>query len=401
MFREHDHHRVDPREMLGLAALASPRPAAANDRARLAAAGAKLVAAVPVGEAQRGGENGGVVRIERSEERECGARVGRGLRHQRREIAARRCRGPGTAPGRRPCPMTGGPRCRAPESRRAIAIGAPPGRSPSRRSARAGREAGRRGRARRRRRRAQAARSALRLARIEFGGAAVERRKPRLADPVERLPPAFAERFASADDGEIEREMGEDMAQPGRAARRRAAAGRRSIQGRAAPPSRRASRVPGGGPATRAPSRSIQRAMPWRSGRSRLAERGGKASGSPLAKAAQSASSGQAGQSGARGRQIVAPRSIIAWAKSPAPSCGVIAVGELADSRPRFGNRQVDGVEPGDDPLDIGVDHDRAPAEGDRGDRGGGVGADPGQVRAVRPRWSGSRPAPPPAARRR
>ena len=85
MCREHDHHRVDSREMLGLAAFALARPAAANDRARLTAAGTKLMPAVPVGEAQSGGENRGVVGIEQSEECEGSARVGCRLRHRRRE----------------------------------------------------------------------------------------------------------------------------------------------------------------------------------------------------------------------------------------------------------------------------------------------------------------------------
>ena len=79
--------------------------------------------------------------------------------------------------------------------------------------------------------------------------------------------------------------------------------------------------------------------------------------------------------------QIVAPRSIIAWAKSPAPSLGSHRVGERPDLRPRApGSGSFDREQPRDHPLDIAVDHDRAPAEGDRGDRGGGIGADAGQL---------------------
>jgi hypothetical protein len=43
------------------------------------------------------------------------------------------------------------------------------------------------------------------------------------------------------------------------------------------------------------------------------------------------------------------------------------------------GQRVLDGVEPRHHPLDIAVHHRRRPVEGDRGDRGGRVGPDPGQ----------------------
>jgi hypothetical protein len=52
---------------------------------------------------------------------------------------------------------------------------------------------------------------------------------------------------------------------------------------------------------------------------------GGKASGVPSANARQSPASGQEWHSGALGRQIDEPRSIIAWAKSPARPAGTIA----------------------------------------------------------------------------
>ena len=77
--------------------------------------------------------------------------------------------------------------------------------------------------------------------------------------------------------------------------------------------------------------------------------------------------------------QIVAPRSIIACAKSPLRASGRDAVGERPDPRPRAGQRRGKREQARDDPLDIGVDHDGALIERDRGDRGGGVGADAGQ----------------------
>ena len=85
MLGEHDHHGVDPREMFALAALALPRPAAANDCARPPANRAKLVAAMPAEKAERGCENRRIIRIEQSEEGECGARIWYGLRSQRGE----------------------------------------------------------------------------------------------------------------------------------------------------------------------------------------------------------------------------------------------------------------------------------------------------------------------------
>ena len=63
----------------------------------------------------------------------------------------------------------------------------------------------------------------------------------------------------------------------------------------------------------------------------------------------------------------------------------------VADARPaRRGSGSFDREQPRDHPLDIGVDHHRAPAEGDRGDRGGGIGADAGQACAAPPRCPGN-----------
>jgi hypothetical protein len=74
----------------------------------------------------------------------------------------------------------------------------------------------------------------------------------------------------------------------------------------------------------------------------------------------------------------VAPRSIIACAKSPGRSAGVSAC-VSADVLLRFRQRRVDGVEPRNDALDIAVDHRRRLAEGDRRDGRRRVVADAGQ----------------------
>ncbi|BAQ16477.1 hypothetical protein GL4_1017 [Methyloceanibacter caenitepidi] len=54
--------------------------------------------------------------------------------------------------------------------------------------------------------------------------------------------------------------------------------------------------------------------------------------------------------------------------------------GKRLDLRLRRRQRRLDGEEPGQDPLDIPVDWGSLPAEGNRGDRGGRIGADAGQL---------------------
>jgi hypothetical protein len=56
------------------------------------------------------------------------------------------------------------------------------------------------------------------------------------------------------------------------------------------------------------------------------------------------------------------------------------AVGEFVDRRLRRRHRLLDGEKPRYDALDIPVDHHCAPAEGDRGNGGGRVAADPRQL---------------------
>ena len=102
----------------------------------------------------------------------------------------------------------------------------------------------------------------------------VERRKPSFIDAVERLPPAFAVGIARADQSSSSAKCVKTWRRPSEGARHGCGSSVHSGPGSAAiPPSsprsgRRTSQT--------APSRSIQWAMPWRSGRSAFALRGGK-----------------------------------------------------------------------------------------------------------------------------
>ena len=95
----------------------------------------------------------------------------------------------------------------------------------------------------------------------------------------------------------------------------------------------------------------------------------GKVSASPRACAAQLSCHGHRAQAGFFGVQIVAPRSIIAWAKSPARRCGASSRRKPAQlglyARQRFG----DGKQPRDHAFDIAVDRARRRIERDRGNR--------------------------------
>ena len=90
------------------------------------------------------------------------------------------------------------------------------------------------------------------------------------------------------------------------------------------------------------------------------------------AQAAQSGRNGQRPQAGRREVQIVAPKSIRAWAKSPARVLGV----RLAASALQ---RRGQGKYPRHHALDIAVDRRRMCAEGDRRDGRRGIVADAGQ----------------------
>ena len=54
-------------------------------------------------------------------------------------------------------------------------------------------------------------------------------------------------------------------------------------------------------------------------------------------------------------------------------------VEELAQLRLALGHGRFEPIQPGDDPLDVGVHHEGTPAERDRGDRGRRIVADAGQ----------------------
>ena len=116
--------------------------------------------------------------------------------------------------------------------------------------------------------------------------------------------------------------------------------------------------------------------------------RAGRSSAMPGRGGGAAARHGQSTQRGRRGVQIVAPRSISAWAKSPARRSGTSAAASARRRGFAAGSGFAHGVEPRDDPLDIAVDRRGRPIEGDRGDRRRGVVADPGQ-RAQRRRVVG------------
>ena len=98
------------------------------------------------------------------------------------------------------------------------------------------------------------------------------------------------------------------------------------------------------------------------------------------AMARQSSRSGQSMQRGRFGVQIVAPRSIIACAKSPGRSAGTSVSSVARISGLASGSGVSDLEEPRHHALDIAVDHRRRPVEGDRRDRRRRVGADAGQL---------------------
>ena len=85
------------------------------------------------------------------------------------------------------------------------------------------------------------------------------------------------------------------------------------------------------------------------------------------------------GQSGLRGRQIVAPISISAWAKSPARSARRQHARRPLDFASCSGDRLFERHEAREDAGDIAVDRRGLAPEGDRRDRRGGIGADAGK----------------------
>ena len=91
MLDQHDHHRIDAREMLGRAASAGSRPAAANDVGCVPAIGAETMARMPPGEAQgRRRTHGASSCVELRDQREHAERHRRRICQWRKSAALRR-----------------------------------------------------------------------------------------------------------------------------------------------------------------------------------------------------------------------------------------------------------------------------------------------------------------------
>ena len=106
--------------------------------------------------------------------------------------------------------------------------------------------------------------------------------------------------------------------------------------------------------------------------------------------AAQLSFHGQSAQAGFFGEQMVAPRSIMACAKSPARRCGVRRA-QAAAAGLAAGSGVLNGKEPRDDALDIAVDRACRHVESDRRDGGRRVIADARQRAQARLRSPGTR----------
>ena len=97
------------------------------------------------------------------------------------------------------------------------------------------------------------------------------------------------------------------------------------------------------------------------------------------ARAAQSSRHGHSTQRGRRGVQIVAPRSIIAWAKSPARCAGTSAAASARRRGLAAGSGSRTAKSRATTRSTLPSTAAVAPVEGDRRDRRRGVVADPGQ----------------------
>ena len=200
-------------------------------------------------------------------------------------------------------------------------------------------------------------------------------------------------------DVEFQREMREDMRDAAGAppvGRNGAASAlvvavdaRRPVGGRHFASCRRAGPCPARLRSRTAPSpRTATKAAPRRCGFSAFARADGqqfRIAGGDAPR--QSSRSGQSMQRGRFGVQIVAPRSIIACAKSPGRSAGT-SVSTSARGFPAWRRAAASRIveQPRHDALDIAVDHRGRPVEGDRRDRRRRVGADAGQLAQARPR---------------
>ena len=182
---------------------------------------------------------------------------------------------------------------------------------------------------------------------------------------------------------------------------RRALAPRCRRAGRAC---RRAGPRPGGSRPARLPSsRSASQAVPCRTGFAAFSARRGSSAATPARRAAQARARGRC-----RRRARAACRR---WRRDPSPPGrsrrgAPPASAPSASARSRgfaAGSGASTRGEPRHHPLDVAVDDDRAPVEGDRRDRRRGVGADAGERAQARlgRRGSGRRARAPPPARRR
>ena len=131
-------------------------------------------------------------------------------------------------------------------------------------------------------------------------------------------------------------------------------------------------------------ARSTTKAAPWRSWPVSFFCFFGKVSCRPAARARQGIIHGQSAQAGRLGVQMVAPRSITAWAKSPGRSPGTSSSVRRADQGLCLGQRLLDHEEPGHDPLHIAVDRRRLLVEGDGRHRRRRIGADARQLQQFR-----------------
>jgi hypothetical protein len=75
MFGQHDHDRIDPREMFRFASRAAPRPSASDDFALLPAGRAMAVPAVPGRQAGCRGEQRGITWVQVSQGTELRPKV--------------------------------------------------------------------------------------------------------------------------------------------------------------------------------------------------------------------------------------------------------------------------------------------------------------------------------------
>ncbi len=133
------------------------------------------------------------------------------------------------------------------------------------------------------------------------------------------------------------------------------------------------------GATPRRPREERRKSTPRRTGRSVFSSRRGSASARPSAKPLHQLRTGHNPQAGRRGVQSVAPRSIIACAKSPGLCFGVRLFAKALISAFASGKGVVTAKSRATTRSILPSTGVAALAEGDRGDRCGGVVADAGK----------------------